>query len=143
MDLLIENGYVVERGRRLDVGPDVQRIDARRQIVIPGLVSAHSRVTLDPLPGFRVPSDAGQDRHTREVARAAAHGEESVICTAFSEYLWRSKARVQPICGPTPRRRSISSEFDIRVPTLTISSCQNIVSHGESSSSGLPVVADM
>ena len=84
VDLLVENGYVVERGRRIDPGPDVLRIDARRHVVIPGLVSGHSRVTLDPLPGFNVPSDSGQDRHAREVARVAAHGEESVICAAFS-----------------------------------------------------------
>src|ERR1700692_1262309 len=45
--LYIRNGRIEAVGRRLNLPAGVQRIDAKRKTIIPGLISAHSHVN-DP-----------------------------------------------------------------------------------------------
>lgn len=82
-DVLVENGIISKTGRRLRPRGDVHRVDAHGRVVIPGLVSAHTNIALDPFPGLAAASDRDQDHIGRLRSRAAAHDEASVICATF------------------------------------------------------------
>jgi cytosine/adenosine deaminase-related metal-dependent hydrolase len=62
----------------------MQRIDGRRHLVFPGLISTAAELVADPLPGLLGSTEDPKDREGRLPRRAQAHGEESVICAAFS-----------------------------------------------------------
>ena len=83
-NVLVENGVISETGRRLNPRGDVFRVDARGRVVIPGLVSAHTNIALDPFPGLVTAAESGTDHVGRLRARAAAHDEASVICATFA-----------------------------------------------------------
>lgn len=82
-DLLIRDGVVVRKGPRLLDPGDVEVLDARGRLVMPGLVNLHTRLGDDPFRGLTGPDSQPPGHPRRLHALVAAHSQESVIWSAF------------------------------------------------------------
>ena len=78
-DLLVRDGRIVEKGRRLDPPRHAEIVDVRGYVVMPGLVDVQARLGLDPFPGLTATLPAAE----RTARTSAAHDETSVIWGAF------------------------------------------------------------
>jgi len=83
MDLLVHDGRILEKGRNLQGGPEVDTMDARGRVIIPGLINAHAHLGLDPFAGLQPGNGTPATQAARIASLSAAHGEESVIWSAF------------------------------------------------------------
>jgi cytosine/adenosine deaminase-related metal-dependent hydrolase len=90
VDLLVQDGRVVERRPRIDVGSDTAILDCRGRLILPGLVDANTELHLSQSLGLPPSTLADENDHPRlrenHLRRAveSAHQEETLVTAAFA-----------------------------------------------------------